>query len=234
MVTRDAIFGGRVLLEQPGRGQGYRVNADALYLADFAGKARGLAFDLGAGVGAVALVMMARGFVSRAVLVDDDGTACKLALKNASGCGDNATVIHDDVLDAARGHPGRAALVVCNPPYFEPGTARTRRDAARARVGAVERFVRAARVLLGRKGRACFVYPASDVARLVETFRSQGLEPKRQRFVHPTRTTPARVVLMEVRASKAGGLVTQAPLVEREGPRHDQYTSDAACALGLA
>lgn len=228
--TRDVIFGGRVVLHQPGRGEGYRVNADALLLADFAGRARGTVFDLGAGVGAVALVMLARALAQAGVLVDDDEDACALARRNIEANGSRATVIAGDVLEVARAHPGRASLVVCNPPYFPPGTTRSR---GRARVGDVERFVHAARTVLGHRGRACFVYPASALAPLMATCRARGLEPKRLRFVHATGGVAARVALLEVRASKSGGLVVLPPLVERSGPRHADYTDETARALGL-
>ncbi len=228
----DAIFGGRVALAQPARGRGYRVNADALILADFAGATRGLAFDLGAGVGAVALVGIARGFVERAVLVDLDEGVCDLARRNIEANGARATVVCADVLAASRARRGEAALVVCNPPYFEPGAGRPSRKAAGARVGELERFVRAAREILGRRGRACFVYPARDLGRLFACARGAGLEPKRLRLVHATSRAPARVALVELRASKTGGLSIEPPLVERESA--SEYTSECARLLGLA
>ncbi|HSQ66525.1 MAG TPA: methyltransferase [Polyangiaceae bacterium] len=230
-MTRDAIFGGRVVLSQPARGLGYRVNADALLLADFAGRARGVTMDLGAGVGAVALVMLATGSAERAVLVDDDERACALARGNAgaNGFGERARVVCEDALDAARTHRSSASLVVCNPPYSEPGTSRLPKGDARARIGSLERFVRAAREALAPRGRACFVYPAPDLARLLSTLAARGLHPKRLRFVHATASHPARVALVEARAARPGGLAVLPPLVERAG---SAYTAEAARILG--
>ncbi|HEY2516385.1 MAG TPA: hypothetical protein VGI39_36190, partial [Polyangiaceae bacterium] len=59
-MTNDTLFGGRVQLAQPGRGEGYRVNVDAILLADFARRAprARAAVDLGAGVGAVSLALL--------------------------------------------------------------------------------------------------------------------------------------------------------------------------------
>jgi tRNA1Val (adenine37-N6)-methyltransferase len=231
------VLGGSVVLRQPARGRGYRVNADALVLADFAGRARGVVFDLGAGVGAVALVLIARALAESAVLIDCDAAACALARANVERNGARAEVVCADVLDAARARRGRASLVVCNPPYFEPGSARVSASAGAAvrtaKVGALERFVRAARELLGRRGRACFVYPASDLSRLFSCLRAAGLEPKRLRLVHATARAPARVALVEARASKAGGLAVLPALVERDGPGHGDYTAETARALGL-
>jgi len=61
--TQDALFGGSVVLFQPPRGAGYRTNVDALLLAGFAtsSKVAKVAFDLGAGVGAVGLALLRLG-----------------------------------------------------------------------------------------------------------------------------------------------------------------------------
>ena len=80
-------------------------------------------------------------------------------------------------------------------------------------------FVDAARALLGKRGRACFVYPARELVDLVETLRRAGLEPKRMRAVRATAEGAARVVLVEAMAAKAGGLVVEPECVERAGRR---------------
>lgn len=219
-------------LVQPARGVGYRVNADALLLAHFAGRARGVTMDLGAGVGAVALVLLATGAVQSAVLVDDDELACELARQNAAanGFGERARIVCEDVLSAARKHRASASLIVCNPPYSEPGTSRLPKGDARARIGSLERFARAAREALAPRGRACFVYPATDLARLLSTLSARGLHAKRLRLVHATAGHPARVALVEARAAKPGGLAIAPPLIERSG---SSYTPEVARILGL-
>jgi tRNA1Val (adenine37-N6)-methyltransferase len=118
---------------------------------------------------------------------------------------------------AAHEYAGDADLVVSNPPYVEPGRGRTPRQPsrARARSGALSAFTGAARHCLGRRGRACFVYPAPELGTLFALLRAAGLEPKRMRAVHASPTRPARVVLVEAQPGKAGGLVIEAPLVER-------------------
>jgi tRNA1(Val) A37 N6-methylase TrmN6 len=186
-----------------------------------------LLVDVGAGVGSVALVMIARGFAKQALLVDVDEAACELAVANVMHNGADADVMCGDALEVAKKNRGVAATIVCNPPYFEPGTTR---GTSRARSGELARFVRAARELLGKRGRACFVYPASDSARLFETLRESALEPKRLRFVHATPSAPARVVLVEARAAKPGGLAVAPPLVERES---GAYTREMKAILGL-
>jgi tRNA1Val (adenine37-N6)-methyltransferase len=217
-----ALLDGKVVLHQPARGEGYRVNVDALHLAAFAGapgrRVRDAA-DLGAGVGAVALALLSAGAADRVRLVEVEARAVALARKNLAENGWSARgdVVHADVLRAAHDHPGSAQLVVCNPPFVEPGRGRVPSEPsrARARSGGLAAFAEAARIFLARRGRACFVYPANELATLLETLRGAGLEPKRLRAVHASASRPARVVLVEAQPAKRGGLVVEPALVER-------------------
>jgi tRNA1Val (adenine37-N6)-methyltransferase len=81
-------------------------------------------------------------------------------------------------------------------------------------MGDVRTFIAATRALLGKRGRACFVYPANDLTRLLADFQAHGLQPKRVRFVHASPSAHARVALVEVLAAKPGGLVIEPALVE--------------------
>jgi tRNA1Val (adenine37-N6)-methyltransferase len=63
----------------------------------------------------------------------------------------------------------------------------------------------------------CFVYPAQELAGLLGRMADEGLHAKRLRMVHATASSPARVVLVEAVAGRAGGLIVEPPLVERDG-----------------
>jgi tRNA1Val (adenine37-N6)-methyltransferase len=244
--TQDALFGGSVVLFQPRRGEGYRTNVDALLLAGFAatpppaarparprsarahsstppsGQASArpatVAFDLGAGVGAVGLALLRFGAARRVVFVEIDELSTRMARRNldANGWTDRGEVVRGDVNDVARTRQGEAALVVCNPPYIAPGRGRVAPMQARARIGNLASFVEAARQLAGKHARACFVYPAQELPMLLGALAAEGLHAKRMRLVHPTPGAPARVVLVEARAGRPGGLFVMPPLVERE------------------
>ena len=217
--TQDALFGGSVVLFQPPRGAGYRTNVDALLLAGFATSAKvaSVAFDLGAGVGAVALALLRLGAARRVVLVEIDEHPAAMARRNldANGWTARGEVVRGDVRDVARARRGEAALVVCNPPYVAPGRGRVAPAQALARSGELATFVEAARQAAGRKARVCFVYPAAELGALLATLASEGLHAKRLRFVHGTPDSPARVALVEAQAGRAGGLHVLPALVER-------------------
>lgn len=231
-VTQDALFGGSVVLFQPPRGAGYRTNVDALLLAGFATgpKVASVAFDLGAGVGAVGLALLRLGAARRVVFVEIDDRPAAMARRNldANGWTERGEVVRGDVRDIARARRGEASLVVCNPPYIAPGRGRVAASQSRARTGEVGTFIEAARQVAGRKARVCFVYPAQELGALLATLAAEGLHAKRLRFVHATPEAPARIALVEAQAGRPGGLFVIPPLVER-GPRG--YTPEMQALL---
>lgn len=205
----------RVTLHQPAKKAGYRVNVDAYLLADFAGAPRRVrhAIDLGSGVGAVGLSLLQSDRAERVTFVDIDSDLLVLAARNIEDNGfvHRADIIHADV---AKARASAADLVVCNPPYVEPGRGRAPSPSvARAKQGSLSVFLDATRRVMGRRARACFVYPAIECTTLFTELRKRGLEPKRVRFVHARSSAPARIVLVECCAAKPGGLVVLPPLL---------------------
>jgi tRNA1Val (adenine37-N6)-methyltransferase len=208
-------------LEQPARGAGYRVNADAFILARFAQQKRAAArvCDLGAGVGAVALSMLQAGAAARALLIEIDPHAAAFAASNAvkNDLDGRVEVVCGDVVAVARDRRGHADLVVCNPPYVTPGRGRVpaSKARARARMGNLDHFVEAARLVAGRRARVVFIYPSNEAVTLTGALRRFGLEPKRIAYVHPNARSVARLVLVETQAAKPGGLIVEPPIIER-------------------
>ena len=217
--TQDALFGGSVVLFQPPRGAGYRTNVDALLLAGFATSAKvaSVAFDLGAGVGAVGLALLRLGAAKRVVFIEIDEHPAAMARRNldANGWTARGEIVRGDVRDVTRARRGEATLVVCNPPYVAPGRGRVAPSQALARSGELSTFVEAARQVAGRKARVCFVYPAPELGTLLSTLAAEGLHAKRLRFVHGTPEAPARIALVEAQAGRPGGLHVLPALVER-------------------
>ena len=226
--THDRLYSGAVSIRQPARG--YRVNVDALILADFAAQGRHAPFavDLGAGVGSVALGLHHLRAASRFALVEREASLLALAEENAE---EAKMVSQGWCCDVSRGLPEplrqAADLVVCNPPFFEPNHSRQGLDTAktRARFGDLSPFLAAAAAAAnGTRTRVVFVYPARELTRFLADAERVRLVPKRLRLVHADPTSPARVALLELRRAKPGGLVILPPLVEwaAKGVRTDE------------
>ncbi len=95
----------------PVRGEYVALVAGALLPAVLSGNS--LAFDIGTGTGVLAAVLARRG-VARVVATDQDSRALACARENIDRLGLHAQV---EVLPADLFPPGRAPLIVCNPPW---------------------------------------------------------------------------------------------------------------------
>ena len=164
--------------------------------------------DLGAGCGVIGITLVALGVARRATLVELDAEQAARCRENLARHALTGEVLHADVA-TLRAPP--AALVVCNPPYFASHEGRPPKDAqlARARIGALDVFARAAALCTGARGRACFVYPARSTTQLLHALARAGLHAKRLQFVHPSVSLPARLVLVEAKHGRPGGLVVE-------------------------
>ncbi len=237
--TRDALLGGVLVYHQPAKG--YRVGLEALLLADFAlrddRRPPRRVVDLGAGPGAIGLVIAARAPTSTITLVEVDDEHAALAGENlrANHLTSRARVVQSDVRDVLTHLPrGGYDLVVSNPPWFDRASGSSPVDLRRARARMLDKetlrgFVVAAKTLAGRGARVCFTFPAASAMAILSACDAVRLVPKRLRFVHPRRTAPANALLLECTSGKPGGLVVEPPLVVRgEG---DGYTIEATRAL---
>ena len=210
-------------LAQPARG--FRFAVDALLLADFAGL-RGVArvADLGCGCGVVGLALLLRAPDGPVKLtgLDNNPEMLACASENAArlGLGPRCRAMLADVA-TVRGHPELAPesvdLVVCNPPYRQPGTGRRcpdpGRDAARFEAGATTAdFARAAAYLLKNRRRACFIGLAAPRDAPLAARPAAPRAPPRLRWVHPRAGAPARLVLAEAMKNGGPGLAVEPPL----------------------
>lgn len=197
--------------------QGYRFNADSIHLVHFArtGRPVDTLCDLGAGSGVVGISLLSLGAARRGLFVELDAEQASRCVRNLA---DNQLVGEVVVADVEHATASRVCdLVVCNPPYHAPGEGRRPSDPARiqARFGGIASFVRAAATFCSPRGRACFVYPAHTSLRLLEALRNSGLEPKRMSWVHSRSSAPARLVLVEAKRGRPGGMLVEAPRIEQ-------------------
>jgi tRNA1(Val) A37 N6-methylase TrmN6 len=209
--TDDAMLGGRLRLLQPARG--HRAGHDAIMLAAAAPRSAH-AVDLGAGVGAAGLALLARGAARSVTLVDIDRNLVRLAAVNAerNGFTSRAEAIESDIDRVARrgGPPNPAAsgadLVVMNPPFNDTETRRSSPDAARRRAHAapaadLEKWIAAADRLLKGNGRLVLIHRPDAIANvlsLIEArFGAVEMIP-----IHANATGPAIRVIVRAQKGK--------------------------------
>lgn len=223
---------------------GFRFSMDALLLACFA-PLGGVhhAVDLGCGCGVVGLGWLLRQSDLAPVVtgLDLNPQMLDCAAANAARLGleDRYALVHTDVA-SVRDSPDLSLescdLILCNPPYREPGTGRRPldqgRDTARFEATApIAAFVQAASYLLRNRKRACFIGLAERLPGLLVDMAAQRLTPKRLLLVHSRVDEPARLALVEAVKNGGPGLAVEAPLVLYQGRGEEARLTPQALAF---
>jgi tRNA1(Val) A37 N6-methylase TrmN6 len=211
-VTRDLLLNGRVTLLQPARG--HRAGTDAVLLAAATSASPGeRVIDVGAGTGAVGLMIAARTKGLDLILLEKDPDLAALCRENLRLNGLDGLVANADLLDpASRAEAGlvpeAADVVVTNPPFFEAGRVRSSPERRRASAhvlpsGGIREWLRAAASLLKPGGRLVLIHRADGLPECLAAL-ARGFGGLRLRFVHPRANEPAgRLLLVAVKGSRA-------------------------------
>ena len=235
-LTRDAILGGTLAVDQPRRG--YRFSIDSILLGRFAiARPRDRVLDLGAGCGVVALMIAALKHPREVVAIEIQPQLAELIDRNAAL--NSLTSVRGVCADIrARRIAGVDSasfdLIVANPPYYDAARGRHSPGAGRrvARSGTdsdLADFVAAARRYACNGARVAFTFAANRSAELIATMRARQLEPKRIRFVHPRVDLPAASVLVEARAAGGVEVAIEPPLILYD--MKGEYSAEARAML---
>lgn len=222
-VTEDRLLGGRVLLRQPA--EGYRAAIDPVLLAAAVPAGAGeTVLDLGCGVGAASLCLLARVGGVRVVGLELQSGLALLARDNAeaNGVADRLDIVEGDVAAPPAPLDGcRFDHVMINPPYLSEGgfTAAPNRSKALANqesgIG-LAAWIDAAWRFLVPKGRLTIIHRADRVDLLCGLLRPRfgGVEivPLWPRAGRPARRAIVRA-RRDVRtaASLLPGIVLHGP-----------------------
>lgn len=240
-VTEDGLLGGRITLLQP-RG-GHRAGTDAVLLASFVHPQPGsVVVDLGAGTGAVGLMVGAAAPATEIVLVERDPALVALCAENIrrNGMESRARALRADVLApsaerrAAGLDPGCADLVATNPPFFNEARSRPSPDPRRAtahsiKAGGLEDWIRAAIELLKPGGLLVLIHRAESLGEVLRLYERK-IGAIRVRAVHPRAEAAAiRILVSGVKGSRAP--IALLPPLVLHGP-DGRFTQEAAALHG--
>jgi len=234
--TLDTLFERRIKLYQSRAG--YRFSLDAVLLAHFVAiKARNKIVDLGAGNGAIALMLAVLHPATRVCAVEIQPAMIERARRNVTlnGLQDRLSILSGDVRAlASLPDPGSFDVVVCNPPYRSPLSGRVspnpeKRIARHEFAGALGHFLQAGNFLLAARGRLALVYPALRSVDVLASMRAAGIEPKRLRMVHSSFGSEASLVLVEGAKAGKSEIAVEAPLIVYDNPQ--QYNAEVAAML---
>ena len=232
--TRDALLAGKVTLWQPA--QGYRAAIDPVLLAaSVEPKAGARALDLGCGVGAIALCLLARCPDMSVLGLELNPELVALARRNA---------IENGIADRLEIHQGNVAappveikesgfdLVVTNPPFLEAGTASASADQGRRMANIegeadLQTWIDAAARALKPKGGLAMIHRADRIDDIIVALRRDFGEI----VLHPLWPKPGRTAKRVIIRARKG--VSSPARVEAGTVLHrdDGGYSDAAAAV---
>jgi tRNA1Val (adenine37-N6)-methyltransferase len=201
---------------------GYRFSVDSLLLYDFINlkSVRNIA-DLGSGSGVVGILIAKKYPKAKVDLFELQTGLVDLSEKNIclNNLKDRMQTHQCDIRTLPASYPGlyEYDLAVSNPPFRKPKSGRINVEEERAIARhelrlSLSELVAAAFSLLKAKGRFCIIYHPGRLSELIETFKKKNLEPKRLRFIHSTRSSEAKMVLVEAVKGGRTGLKVENPL----------------------
>lgn len=190
----------------------YRFAIDSVLLANFVkASRRDKVIDLGTGSGVIALLLSAKTDAREIVGLEIVSDVFHRAVRSVemNKLQDRVKIINGDIKNAVNIF-GRESfsVVVTNPPYMtlKEGKISSNTDLAVARhevAATLQDVVKAASGLLTFGGRFYMVYRTVRVADALYEMKSQGLEPKLMRFIHPRAKDSPNLFL--VMSQKGGG-----------------------------
>ena len=200
----------------------FRPGTDTFLLSSLPRLKRGMKVcDLGCGTGLLSLLLLQRQRELSVTGVELQEKAALLARRAAEENGLDAclSICHGDLREPKALFPtGSFDLVVCNPPYYDPGSGKTSASealqAARSEVTCtLEDVCRTASYLLRWGGEFCLVHKPERLTDVLCTMRSYHMEPKRLRFVCPTASAAPSLILVEGKRGGKSGLTILPPLI---------------------
>ena len=217
--------------------QGFRFSLDAVLLAHFAGLKEGWHIcDLGCGCGIIALLL-----ASRAANLSIDGIELQIELADMAARSmalneiPQIQIHQADLRTLPPSWQDRYDLVVCNPPYFLPGTGKqsplTQVALAKHELSCtLDEVLASASRLLKSNGRLAIVHRPSRLGQLLTGCAAHHLAPRRLRLVHPTAQKEANLILLEAVKGAKEDLHIEAPLIIYDAS--GQYSPEAAHYFG--
>ncbi len=197
-LTKDAISDGELYLYQ--HSDGYRFGLDSILLAtDLPNLTNERVVDLGAGNGAVGLMVASRHLDCSVQLVERQPSLFQLIEKNIvlNFLQDQVEALMIDVRDTRLHLKHQSAdLVLCNPPYYKPGQGKRNFSVEKAAAhqelnGTLKDFIASAQFIAKPKGKLKIVLPPFRLTDLVSIIASTDFGLRSLRFVHSRETEDA-------------------------------------------
>mgnify|MGYP004691048565 CR=1 FL=1 len=200
----------------------FRPGTDSFLLSSLPRLSAGLRVcDLGCGTGLLGLLLLQRQPGLHITGIDIQAEAVTLAERASAenGLADQLTFRCADLRQIRQHFPtGSFDLIICNPPYYVPGSGKASADSARRTArsestASLGDICCTAAYLLRWGGKFCLVHKPERLTDVLCALRESGMEPKRLRFVHDRTGHAPSLFLAEGCRGGKPGLVLEPPLI---------------------
>lgn len=224
-ITKDAISGGELYIYQ--NSEGYRFGLDSVLLATDLPKIEEgqRVVDLGAGNGAVGLMVAARCIDCQVLLVERQPSLFGLIEKNIllNFLQGQVSAQHMDIRDHRKNLVHQSAdLVLCNPPYYKPGQGRRNLSPEKAAAhqelnGTLKDFIAAAQFVAKPKGKLKLILPPFRLSDLTGIVANSDFGLRSLRFVHSRESEDAYLMECWLQRGTASHVKVSPALILHEG-----------------
>ena len=154
--------------------------------------------------------------------VEIQKSLCDLANKSVlfNKLDDRISIICDDINNYCKNHLNEYDLVLCNPPYFKVERNSSFNDSYEKMIARHEVLITlndiccCAKKVLKDHGNICIVHRSDRLMDILNSFRQNGIEPKRIKFVHEKLDKESTLVLVEGQKCGKVGLIVDKPLIQ--------------------
>lgn len=203
----------------------FKLGTDSVLLGNFAnaaGARRGI--DLGCCTGVLSILMLARHPHLHMTGLEIDPAAAEIAKENMqiNGFDSRSEIVVGNIRNARRDfQSGSFDVVISNPPYFQLSAGSVSPDSRKAQARGevsctLEDLIKAAKHLCRWSGKVFLVHKPERLVELLSLMSTNGIEPKRLRFVSHAQGFPPSLVLVEGRRGGNPGLTVEPELYIKE------------------
>lgn len=211
-----------MIIQDPDR---FCFGVDAVFLSGFVKLSAGMrCADLGTGTGILPILLSAKTDCRSFVGIELQEESADMARRSVRGNGltDVIDIVTLDLRKAVESFGASSFdAVVTNPPYTAAGSGLLSENQAK-NIARTELFCTLKDVvtqgagLLRPGGFFCMVHRPQRMAEIVYELKQVRLEPKRIRFVHPKKSKPANLFLIEAVKDAGSGITVEPPLIIHE------------------
>ena len=196
----------------------FKLGTDSVLLGNFASATSARhGIDLGCCTGVLSILLLARHPHLHMTGLEIDSDAAAVAQENMhiNGFDSRSEIVVGDIRNANRDfQSGSFDVVISNPPYFQLSAGSVspdiRRAQARGEVSCtLEELIIAAKHLCRWDGKVFLVHKPERLVELLSLMSSNGIEPKRLRFVAHSQDFQPSLVLLEGRRGGNPGLTVE-------------------------